>query len=80
MTEIDEIKAAVPLSSVLSETAMGGICPFCASGRFRLRAERGLYSCPDCGEKGDVITATMRLAGVDFRSAVIRLTKGHGGG
>jgi DNA primase len=39
-------------------------------------AERGLYACPDCGEKGDVITATMRLERVSFRSAVARLQEG----
>ena len=76
MINIDEIKAAVPLSAVMPKKAMGGVCPFCASGRFRLSEERGHYSCPDCGEKGDVITATMRLEGLDFRSAAARLQEG----
>ena len=76
MTNIDEIKAAVPLSSVLSETAMGGICPFCASGRFRLSEERGFYACRDCGHRGDVITAMMKIHDLDFRSAVALLQEG----
>ncbi len=67
MINIGEIRATVPLSSVLPETTAGGICPFCASGRFRLSVERRLYTYPDCGEKGDVITATMKLEGVGFQ-------------
>ena len=56
-----------------AKTAPEGTCPFCHAGRFRLSAERGLYSCLDCGEKGDVITATMKINNLDFRSAISRL-------
>ena len=73
MINIDKIRATVPLSSVLPEAATEGACPFCHAGRFRLSVERGLYACPDCGEKGDVIIATMKFGGVDFRSAIARL-------
>ena len=73
MISIDRIREQVPLPSVLPEAATEGTCPFCQAVRFRLSVERGLFSCPDCGEKGDVIIATMKLEGVDFRSAIARL-------
>ena len=76
MINIDEIKAAVPLSAVMPKKAMGGICPFCASGRFSLSVERGIYACRDCGHRGDVITATMKIHDLDFRSAVAQLQEG----
>jgi len=79
MINIDHIREQVPLASVLPSTAAEGTCLFCRAGQFRLSVERGLYSCPNCGEKGDVITATMRLEGVDFRSAVTRLQERAGG-
>ena len=79
MINIDHIREKVPLASVLPEAAAEGVCPFCACRRFRLSVERGFYACPDCGEKGDVITATMRLEGVDFRSAAARLQERAGG-
>jgi len=76
MINIDSIRAAVPLSSVLPESAANGTCPFCASGRFRLSEERGFYACRDCGHRGDVITATMKIHDLDFRSAVAQLQEG----
>ena len=72
MTDISTIKAVIPISSVLPQTA-DNACPFCKSHRFRVSDESGLYSCPDCGNRGDVISATMALDRVDFRTAVTRL-------
>ncbi len=79
MISIDHIREQVPLASVLPGTAAEGACPFCTAGRFRMSVERGFYSCPDCGEKGDVIIAIMKMDGVDFRSAVTRLQERAGG-
>ena len=79
MISIDHIREQVPLASVLPGTAAEGTCPFCRADQFRLSAERGFYACPDCGEKGDVITATIKMDGVDFRSAVTRLQERAGG-
>ena len=83
MTKVDDIKAAVPLAAVLTPKALAGICPICASGRFRVNLDEDSYACPNCGEKGDVLTATMRLVGLDFWSALAHLRKiaadGRGG-
>jgi len=73
MTKVDDIKAAVRIAAVLTPKARAGICPICASGRFRVNFDEDSYSCPDCGEKGDVLTATMRLVGLDFWSALAHL-------
>lgn len=73
MISIDRIREGVPLAAVFPETSAEGVCPFCRGERFLLHPQGHLYHCPDCGEKGDVITATMRLDGLTFREAVTRL-------
>ncbi|MTJ80662.1 MAG: DNA primase [Telmatospirillum sp.] len=85
---LDEIRARVPLASVIGRTVrltkrgreFIGLCPFHneKSPSFTVNEEKGFYHCFGCGAHGDVITYEMQTHHLSFPEAVERLATAAG--
>jgi len=80
---LDEIRARVPLASVIGQSVKlvrkgreySGLCPFHneKSPSFTVNEDKGFFHCFGCGAHGDVITFEMRAGHMSFPEAVEKL-------
>ena len=85
---LDEIRARVPLESVIGKRARLvrrgreslGLCPFHKekTPSFTVNEDKGFFHCFGCGAHGDVIGFLMRDEGLSFPEAVERLAADAG--
>ena len=86
--DIDRVKAASPLDTVVGEhvqlrrvgSRFVGLCPFHAekTPSFNVNAELGVYRCFGCSVGGDVITFVREMEHLDFVGAVEWLARRAG--
>ena len=79
----DELRARLSLVDVIGHrvplTKKGqnywGCCPFHneKTPSFSVNEEKGFYHCFGCGEHGDIISFTMKVNNMDFKSAITEL-------
>ncbi|HEY8744056.1 MAG TPA: CHC2 zinc finger domain-containing protein, partial [Chloroflexota bacterium] len=88
MADIDGLKLALPIESVVGEyvqlrkagATLKGLCPFHTekSPSFIVSPQRGSFRCFGCGKSGDVVTFLMEIEKLDFKEALRRLGRKAG--
>lgn len=83
MTDIDKIKQAIDVASLIREyrelkpagTRLKGLCPFHneKTPSFMVSPERQSWHCFGCGKGGDIFSFVQEIEGMDFRQALQHL-------
>jgi DNA primase len=83
----DQLRSQITTSDVVSKKVIlkkkgkeySGLCPFHTekSPSFTVNDQKGFFHCFGCGEHGDIFGFTMKMEGLDFKSAVLKLANDH---